>query len=223
MNDRRTSANFALTICGLLGAAAAGVIVVGTGHVNLSAGGLLLGGLLWLGLAFMLAMLLFTPYAVMVLGVLKIREQRASGAEALGDENAVKSDPDGERKLHDYLTAIGSMEARIGLLQRSAPYVPPEQRPPEGTPVLRWRLRKPAKAVRLSNAVSGAIFGLWLVAREIDGGFVLRTPAEGIAAMTIGAIGGYIVGTIFSWMLWREVEEIPKEPNDAGAGGSETA
>jgi hypothetical protein len=34
----------------------------------------------------------------------------------------VTADPEGERKTHEYLTAITSTEARIGLLQRSQPW-----------------------------------------------------------------------------------------------------
>jgi hypothetical protein len=83
---------------------------------------LALAALLWIGFGALLGMVQwFMPYAIIVLGLAK-----------LGDDNVVKSDPDGERKLHEYLTAIGSTEARIGLLQRSDPYIPPEHRAPEG-------------------------------------------------------------------------------------------
>ena len=59
---------------------------------------------------------------VLAMGALKLREQRRRDFHALGDDNTVVADPDGPRKLHEYLTAINSTEARIGLLQRSEPW-----------------------------------------------------------------------------------------------------
>lgn len=62
------------------------------------------------------------PLGVFHLGLVKAREQRQRAIAALGDDNTVTADPDGPRKLHEYLSAITSTEARIGLLQRSEPY-----------------------------------------------------------------------------------------------------
>jgi len=64
----------------------------------------------------------FFPYAIVYLGLRKLREQRQREFAALGDDNTVTADPEGERKTHEYLTAITSTEARIGLLQRSQPW-----------------------------------------------------------------------------------------------------
>jgi hypothetical protein len=69
------------------------------------------------------------PYGVVYLGWLKLRDQQDREVQALGDDNTVTADPEGPRKLHEYLTAITSMEARIGLLQRSEPY--PGDPPPQ--------------------------------------------------------------------------------------------
>lgn len=62
------------------------------------------------------------PIGVIHLGIRKLRAQRQVETEALGDDNTVTADPDGPRKTHEYLTAITSVEARIGLLQRSEPW-----------------------------------------------------------------------------------------------------
>jgi len=61
-------------------------------------------------------------YYVLVAGMLKIRHQRKVEFEQLPDDNTVEDHPDGERKLHEYLTAITSTEARIGLIQTSQPW-----------------------------------------------------------------------------------------------------
>jgi hypothetical protein len=64
----------------------------------------------------------FLPYGIVYLGWRRLHDQRGAEFEALGDDNTVTADPEGPRKLHEYLTAITSTEARIGLLQRSEPY-----------------------------------------------------------------------------------------------------
>lgn len=73
----------------------------------------------------------FFPYAIIYLGLRKLREQRKAEFESLGDDNTVTADPEGERKTHEYLTAITSTEARIGLLQRSEPW--PGDKPPSAS------------------------------------------------------------------------------------------
>lgn len=67
------------------------------------------------------------PIAFIVLGARRLQQRKAE-FEALGDDNTVTADPEGERKTHEYLTAITSTEARIGLLQRSDPW--PGEKPP---------------------------------------------------------------------------------------------
>jgi hypothetical protein len=69
-----------------------------------------------------LVLLLF----VLVRGLRKVIRQRNLDIHELDDENVVNFDPDGERKLHEYLTAITSTEARIGLIQTSEPWPGPE-------------------------------------------------------------------------------------------------
>lgn len=61
------------------------------------------------------------PLFFVFMGWRAIKRQRLS-QQRLSDDNTVTADPEGPRKLHEYLTAITSTEARIGLLQRSEPY-----------------------------------------------------------------------------------------------------
>jgi uncharacterized membrane protein len=63
---------------------------------------------------------------VLVAGIQKLVRQRKVEFHELEDENVVNYDPDGERKLHEYLTAITSTEARIGLIQTSEPWRGPK-------------------------------------------------------------------------------------------------
>ncbi len=67
------------------------------------------------------------PWLFVYLAWKKMQRQRRE-IEALPDDNTVIGDPDGARKTHEYLTAITSTEARIGLLQRSDPW--PGDQPP---------------------------------------------------------------------------------------------
>lgn len=74
---------------------------------------------LWGGVA---GIFIILPWGVLHLGIRKMREQRLRDFHALGDENTVTADPEGARKTHEFITALASTEARIGLLQRSEPY-----------------------------------------------------------------------------------------------------
>lgn len=67
------------------------------------------------------------PWLFVYLAWKKLRRQRRE-IEAMPDDNTVVGDPDGARKTHQYLTAMTSTEARIGLLQRSDPW--PGDKPP---------------------------------------------------------------------------------------------
>jgi hypothetical protein len=67
---------------------------------------------------------LFVAFCIFVFlaGREKIKRQQEVEINRLGDDNTVQYDPDGERKLHEYLTAVTSTEARIGLIQTSSPW-----------------------------------------------------------------------------------------------------
>lgn len=86
--------------------------------------------IIWTALRATVDVAAFTVFpVVLVMSLLKSRAQRQREFEALGDDNTVVGDPDGPRKLHEYLSAVTSTEARIGLLQRSEPW--PGDAPPE--------------------------------------------------------------------------------------------
>lgn len=174
--------------------------------------GVMLGFLQW-----------FLPYAVVILGISKIREQRREDLEALGDENVVHADPDGERKLHDYLTATTSLEARIGLLQRSDPYIPPEQRAPEDAKPPRAFLSKVGWNILSGTMIAGTLSGVLLGhlhglgGDANDGSGVLRLFAAAMAGAVLSAPFGLVAALLFGRITQVE------EADDAGAGGPETA
>lgn len=179
---------------------------------------------LWLCVGFIIAMVqFFLPYAIIVLGVAKLREQRREELEALGDENVVHADPDGERKLHEYLTAMTSMEARIGLLQRSDPYIPPEQRAPEGTKPPRAFMSKTGWSLLSGVTFAGFVAGILLGHRHGlgTGGEnaqgVLQLLSAGFAGLLLSAPFGLVAALLFGRITQVE------EADDAGAGGPETA
>ena len=179
---------------------------------------------LWLCAGFIAAMAqFFLPYAITVLGIAKLRDQRREELEALGDENVVHADPEGERKLHEYLTAMTSMEARIGLLQRSDPYIPPEQRAPEGAKPPRAFMSKMGWSLLSGVTFAGFLAGVLLGHRHGlgTGGEnaqgVLQLLSAGIAGLLLSAPFGLVAALLFGRITQVE------EENDAGAGGPETA
>lgn len=82
----------------------------------------------WLLAALIVLLGALGPWVFVYFAWRKLRRQREVEFAALGDDNTVTADPEGERKTHEYLTAITSTEARIGLLQRSEPW--PGDKPP---------------------------------------------------------------------------------------------
>jgi len=221
MSRTASSARFsvAFTICIVLGLIEAALIVAASGHFRGGVVALVLGLLLWVGLGVILGALQLFPYAFIVLGFAKLREQKRESLEALGDENKVRADPDGERKLHDYLTAITSTEARIGLLQRSTPWIPPEQRPLEGTTPLRTTLSKPGwglvcACLAAGAAVGGAI-GLRNGLGETTTGFVLL-----IAAALFGMVLASPLGILLAVLMGLTQRE---NRDDAGTSSGQAA
>jgi hypothetical protein len=172
-------------------------------------------------LTLVLAGVMFVPYGIVVLGMAKLTEQRREEIDALGDENTVRSDPDGERKLHDYLTAISSMEARIGMLQRSDPYVPPEQRLPEGAPRPRLQVSRTTWAGISGFVTTGAILGMWGVRGELPD--EVATPVRYAIGAAIGATFGLFFGMVYALVFGRTVQVVVENKDDAGRSGSETA
>ena len=226
----------ATAICVLLGELEAFVIVIAAGHFKGSLGSMLVAGVIALMLGVVIGMLQwFMPYAILVLGIAKLFEQKKEVLDELGDENSVKFDPDGERKLHDYLTAINSTEARIGLLQRSAPYVPPEERPPEDAVVPPTRMSRAGRNVFSATVIAGAVLGAVIAAYNGVGVVEVGEGAEAAARNTghlrmflsslIGAVLALPVGLLLALLCGR-VEVVTDEEDgidDARGSGSETA
>ena len=241
MSRKRENRRFrtALIICLVIGEFQA--LVLGIGTRSLSGSGVdfaislvvvvLLGVLLGVFVCFF-------PYAIVVLGLAKLFEQRKEVLDELGDENVVHEDPDGERKLHEYLTAITSVEARIGLLQRSTPYVPAEQRAPEGAKPPRARLSRAGWGALIVcmgiGAVCGAFYGAANGLGDVDSDSSGQAVARNVGVLRLfvssmlGAALASPVGLIMVLVFGR-VEEVseeidkPQEPDhDAGAGSPET-
>jgi hypothetical protein len=213
----------AITICMVLGLIEAAVLMGVGKYFDGSGLKLALAALLWIGFGALLGMVQwFMPYAIIVLGLAKLFEQKKEALEALGDDNVVKSDPDGERKLHEYLTAIGSTEARIGLLQRSDPYIPPEHRAPEGVKPPRvtlsrlgWNL---VTVTMLTGAAAGAAFGMYHgLGAGGDNGVAL---VQLIVAALVGVVLASPVGVVLALVFGRIEQE---EPDDAGRSSQRTA
>jgi hypothetical protein len=67
---------------------------------------------------FLLIMMVLFPYGIIVLGAWRIRKRRAE-LEAM-DDTLTEVDPEvADRKLREYVAARQSLEARIGLVERS--------------------------------------------------------------------------------------------------------
>ena len=158
----------------------------------------------------------FFPVYVVV-GLMKLREQRREELDALGDENVVQGDPDGERKLHDYLTAVTSMEARIGLLQQPAPYIPPDERAPEGTKPPRAFLSKLGWNILSSTMIAGTLSGVMLGhlhglgGDASDGSGVFRLFAAGMAGALLAAPFGLLAALLFGRITQVEQDEVAAE------------
>ncbi len=187
------------------------------------------GGPFWLrlllaiGLSYCEMITLFGFYVVFVMGLMKLRDQRKYEFDTLGDDNVVKADPDGERKLHDFLTAVTSMEARIGLIQRSAPYMPADRRPPPETRPIRTSLSRKGKRIFATTLCMGVIAGAGIaLIKDIGpppnttGGFEPYVLVHLAAA----ALSGLLLSLPVALLLAAFHIEY-REPDDAGADRSE--
>ena len=216
----------ALAVCMVLGLVEAVLLMAVGDHFDVDGLELAFRLLLLVCFGVMLGFLQwFLPYAVVVLGIAKIREQRREDMEALGDENVVHADPEGERKLHDYLTAMTSLEARIGLVQRSDPYVPPDQRPPESAKPPRATLSKTGWGLLSGLTFSGLVAGIGLGHMHGLGGG--GENAAGVAQLLGAGIAGVLLAAPFGLvaaLLFGRITQVPdEEEDDTGAGSSEAA
>ena len=220
----------AASICLVIGMAPPiGFIAAEGGHSALLAGdlrALLAMVLFFVFTSVVLAFFLLAVYGVVVLGWLRIRDE-AGEANAFADDNTVGDPEAGERKLHDYLTAITSMEARIGMLQRSAPYTPPDQRLPADAQPPRASLTTQGRRLVGSVLVLGVVAG---VALGLMHGIDLRElpePAYGyqpvmVARLAVCGLLGLVTAMPVAVFLAAFHLRIT-EPHDAGADRPEAA
>ena len=168
-----------------------------------------------------------------VVAIMKLRDQKRFEFEELGDDNEVNADPEGQRKLHEYLTAINSTEARIGLLQRSEPWPGPESKldgESPRRPILRFS-KSTLSSVRLCvllGFVAGVVLGIATLLNPHDAELpttlkrtlLMRVAVSGVLGAVFAAPLGWIVALLFG--KTEPVEQM-EESHDAGAGGSEAA
>lgn len=155
----------------------------------------------------------FFPIYV-VIGAMKLRDQRREEIDALGDDNVVNADPDGERKLHQYLTAMTSMEARIGMLQQPDPWVPRDQRPAESADRPPMRMSALGRGAFVAVVLAGVGIGLVAALSHAGGNGVLRF-------LSMGAAGGVLalpLAAVFALILGKT-----ERADDARGRSSETA
>lgn len=173
----------------------------------------------------------FFPVFVVV-AVMKLRDQKRIELEELGDENKVFADPDGQRKLHEYLTAINSTEARIGLLQRSEPW--PGEAPPPAPEGPVWRLSGAARAILPACVAIGFVVGIALGAARMAGmdGAELSVTLKRtlLARLLVSGLLGALFASPLGWiavLLFGKTEPVETPPaeedDDTGRSGPETA
>lgn len=121
-------------------------------------------GLGYTGVVLVLSVLagatLFVPYGFVALGWLKLGDLKRHTLEQLGDDNTVGDPEAGERKYQQWITAVNSPEAYLGLVPRSIPYVAPAHRPPADAKLPRSRLSAGGWRVLTIVMALGAIGGV---------------------------------------------------------------
>ncbi|MCA8910421.1 MAG: hypothetical protein KDB82_01855 [Planctomycetes bacterium] len=212
-----------------------GCLLVGSG-INLAGGGLAwieeaadTGAWKLLGIGLVVAVscvltgvMIFLPYGFVALGWMRLGDYRKHELADLDDSNTVGDPVAGERKYQEWLSAVNSPEAFLGMVPRSEDYVPPEHRPPPDAKLPRTRLSNAGwnafGIVLLLGAIGGGVLGWWNGLG--DGG----KHAQGVLQLVMAAIVGSVlvlpVAAVVALLFGRIEQE---EDDDAGAGGPETA
>lgn len=178
---------------------------------------------------------LFLPYGFIALGWLKIGDYKRHTLDQLGDDNTVGDPEAGERKYQQWITAVNSPEAYLGLVPRSADYVAPEQRPPADAKPPRSRLSaggwRALTIVMALGAIGGVVAG---------SGYGIGQPQEDAPRLLpvlrlfvcslIGAVLAAPIGVALALAFGR-IEDRPEDADaddenesdahDAGTGGPE--
>lgn len=147
-------------------------------------------------------------------------------AEDLPDDNTVGDPVEGERKLQQWLSAANSFENYIGMIPRSAPYVPPEQRPPADLKPVRVVLDVRGRQLWTAICVAGAAFGL--VGAYFHGADLSRSPDDEAPGMQLirlafggllGILAAAVPGFFVALMFTRKRSE--RTDDDSGRDRSE--
>lgn len=229
--ERRNQRAYAgLLACLLLGT----VFVLGIGGLawigeaaEVGPARMLLVSLMVLGLSLLTGVTVFVPYGFIALGWLRLGDYRRDELAALPDDNTVGDPEAGERKYQEWLSAVNSTEAFLGMVPRSAPYVPPEQRPPEGARPPRTRLSRLGMALLFGATLLGASSAA-IIAGQHDlghgtGGAAARNASviQLFVAALAGSLFGLPIGLVLALLFGRI--EIEEEEDDTGRSGPETA
>jgi hypothetical protein len=172
-------------------------------------------GLILFVMCLMAAAVVFIPYGFIALGWLKLQQQQSELAK-LPDDNTVGDPVEGERKYQQWISSVNSTEAFLGMVPRSDPYVPPEQRPPADAKPPRVKLSTFGKACTLAIVVAGAAVGVVLLR-------MARPEAEPLQMFTATLVGVLFAtppGLVIGLMVGRvEIEE----EDDARGSDQQTA
>jgi hypothetical protein len=219
-----------LSLCLLLGAVTVMSFLGGYSELqkawDIGPAALLFTALLYSMLSFGAGILVFFSVGFFALGWLRIGDSRKEAGE-LPSDNTVGDPVEGERKLTQWLSAMQSTEAYIGMIPRSAPYVPPERRPPPGFKPPRARLTRAGWQILSVCLVSGFVAGAavgWLHGVDAVPGLEAHQGYQPVGLMRLlisGLLGTLAVlpVAIFVAAFFAEV----KERDDAGADRPETA
>lgn len=182
-------------------------------------------------LVFLMCMLagagIFIPYGFVALGWLRLGDYRKHELEALPDDNTVGDPEAGERKYQEWLSAMNSSEAFLGMIPRSAPYVPPDERAPDNARLPRMRLNAVGLACVAATALIGSLFGVYVAAQYgvgVRGGDAVVRNVNALQVICAGLMGalfalpfGYVVALIVGRV------EVQEDTDDARGSGPETA
>lgn len=168
------------------------------------------------------ALVLYIPYGFVALGWLRIGQHTREELEQLPDDNTVGDPVEGEKQFQQWMSGMNSMEAFLGMVPRSEPYVPPEERPPEDAVVPRSHLNRTGWNVLGGTLVAGVLGGLAV-------GFMHGLGAggdsgQGLIQLIVAGLVGLILALPFAVTLAMLIGRVEyEEEDDTGAGGPETA
>jgi hypothetical protein len=168
------------------------------------------------------ALVLYIPYGFIALGWLRIGQHDRDELERLPDDNTVGDPVEGEKQFHQWLSGVNSMEAFFGMVPRSEPYVPPEERPPPDARVPRSRLNRTGWNVLGGTLVAGVIAGMMV--GNSHGLGAGGESGQGLVQLIVSGLVGLVMSLPFAVTLALLIGRVEYEDeDDTGAGGPEAA